>query len=456
MKIDDKIVQISYFILRRIISPIVRLIWIREIKGLENIPKKGPVILAFNHQSYFDFISFIAVSPRNVHYLSAEKFYSGKQCSRLWKPLMRVSGQIKVDRENRDKRIVHDTVFEHLNSGKMIGIFPEGTRARLNDEMLHAFTGVAKYAIKGNVPVIPVGINGTYEVMSRFDKWPKFKKNISINIGTAISFENYKNVKMNKKGYRLLTDKIMLKIAELSNNKYSHLGKMKRTKPTNPKDLVIFDMDGTLIDGQSQQYFLKYMLDKKYINKIQYFKIFFWFVLYKIGIVNNPKKISTIAFSFMKGIKTEQMNFLVEDFFSSILKDKIYSAGKEKVDWHLKMNNDLLLLTNAIEPIAKIVTKYLNIPEYLCTELEIIDNIYTGKILGVNTYGRNKVLKILSYVKENDCNIKKTWAYCDHGSDIDIMGIVKHPIAVNPDKTLKKESKRRGWKIINFKTNEHI
>ena len=62
MNISDKITQISYFILRRILSPIIKFIWVKDIKGLENIPKKGPVILAFNHQSYFDFISFIAVS----------------------------------------------------------------------------------------------------------------------------------------------------------------------------------------------------------------------------------------------------------------------------------------------------------------------------------------------------------------------------------------------------------
>lgn len=452
MKTDNRFVQISYYILRKIVSPIVRLIWIKKVNGLENIPKKGPVILAFNHQSYFDFISFIAVSTRNIHYLSAEKFFSTK----LWMPLMHLTGQIKVDRKCRDKRTVHNTVFEHLNSGKMIGIFPEGTRSHLEDEMLYAFTGVAKYAIRGNVPVVPVGIQGAYEIMSRFDKWPKFKKIISINIGQPIYFEKYRNTKMNKKGYRILTDKIMMKIVELSNRQYFHFGKMNESKPSNSNDLAIFDMDGTLIKGQSQKYFLKYMLDKNYINFFQYFRIYFWFILYKFGVVNNPKKISNIAFSFIKGMNVEKLDYLAQDFFNSILRDKIYTEGKERIAWHIKMKNELLLLTNAIEPLAKIVAKYLNIPGYLCTELEIIDNIYTGKILGVNTYGRNKVLKVYSYVKKHNYDIKKTWAYCDHGSDIDIMGIVKHPIAVNPDKTLKKESERRGWKIINFTKNERI
>lgn len=447
MKTDSEFLQISYRILRKVASPLVRFLWIKEVKGLENIPKTGPVILAFNHQSYFDFISFIAVSPKNIHYLSAEKFFAAK----LLKPLMHLTGQIMVDRTSRDKRAVHNAVGEYLNSGKMIGIFPEGTRAPFSGEMLYAFTGVAKYASRWNVPVVPVGIQGAYEVMSRFDKWPKIKKIISINIGEPILFEKYKNAKMNKKACRVLTDRIMIKIAELSGKQYPHSGEMTKSKPPASNDLAIFDMDGTLIEGQSQQYFLKYMLDVKCINYLQYFRIYFWFVLYKLGIVNNPEKISAVAFSFIKGMKTEQLCSLTEVFFKTILANKIYSRGKERIAWHRKTKNTLLLLTNSIEPIAKIVAEHLGIPEYLCTELEVVDNLYTGKILGVNAYGKNKVLKVFSYIKKHNYNLEKTWAYCDHSSDINVMGIVKHPIAVNPDKTLKKEAERRGWEILNFR-----
>ncbi len=68
--------SITYFVIRKIVSPIIRIIWIKKIVGMENIPKWGPAIIAFNHQSYFDFICFIAVSPTNIHFYTLRIFYS--------------------------------------------------------------------------------------------------------------------------------------------------------------------------------------------------------------------------------------------------------------------------------------------------------------------------------------------------------------------------------------------
>ena len=214
---------LSYSLIKLVLGTLIRLIWVKKVEGIKNIPKKGPVIVAFNHQSFFDFLCFISVSPRHVHYLSAEKFFSHK----VWAPLMKLTEQIKVDRKQHDKRILHSTIYSHLNHNKMIGIFPEGTRSPYQDEMLYAFTGVAKYAIKGRVPVIPVGIKGTYDIMAKSDKKPKFNKTVTIHVGEPIHFTDYFDVKLNKKAYRVLTDRIMREIVKLSGKNYSHFGRFK-------------------------------------------------------------------------------------------------------------------------------------------------------------------------------------------------------------------------------------
>jgi 1-acyl-sn-glycerol-3-phosphate acyltransferase len=221
-------VRYTYAVLRHTFGPVFRLIWVQTVSGMENIPKHGPAIVAFNHQSYFDFLGFIAVCPRQVHFLSAEKFFSHF----FWKHLMKFSGQIKVYRNDHDKHILHTTIYDHFKNGKIIGIFPEGTRAPDATEMLHAFSGVAKYAIGGQVPVIPVGIKGTHEVMSRYDKFPKFKKIISFDVGHPIHFTEHYGKSLSEKEYRDATDKVMSEISKLSGKKYSHFGKIERdTKP---------------------------------------------------------------------------------------------------------------------------------------------------------------------------------------------------------------------------------
>lgn len=218
---DSSLIAFSYFIMRKLFGGLVRKIWVKRYSGLENIPRTGPVIIAFNHQSYFDFLCFIAVSPRNIHFLSAEKFFSNL----FWAPLMYLTGQIKVKRQEHDKRILHDIVFNHLGRGKILGIFPEGTRSPDREHMLNAFSGVAKYAIRSKVPVIPVGVRGTYEVMAKHEHKPRFHQVVEIHVGPPISFEEFHHTKLNRKAFKVLTDRIMIKIAELSGKKYLHVGK---------------------------------------------------------------------------------------------------------------------------------------------------------------------------------------------------------------------------------------
>jgi 1-acyl-sn-glycerol-3-phosphate acyltransferase len=87
---------------------------------------------------------------------------------------------------------------------------------------LKGFTGVAKIALKSRSPVIPVGMVGTYEIMSRHDKRPKLKK-AKIVIGEPLYFTEYHNIEQKDHHFREITDKIMLKIAELTGEEYFHI-----------------------------------------------------------------------------------------------------------------------------------------------------------------------------------------------------------------------------------------
>lgn len=215
---ETRFAKWGYSLIRKIIGPIVRLLWVGKIEGLHNIPKEGPIIVACNHESYFDFLCFSAISPRKIHYLAAEKFFT----SRLWKPLMQITGQIRVDRGNPDKSKVFGQIFSALEQGRMIGIFPEGTRSR-DGKMLKAFTGVAQIALKAKVPILPVGVKGTYEIMSPHDKFPKFNKKAHLHIGEPMHFKEFYDLVHTDKHFRIVTDKVMVTISNLCGKKYPHV-----------------------------------------------------------------------------------------------------------------------------------------------------------------------------------------------------------------------------------------
>lgn len=200
-----------YWFLRYSIGPLVRLIWVSKVDGLENIPSKGAVVIAANHSSYFDFLTTIAVLPRRIYYLAGEVFYK----SWFWKPLLVLTGQIKVDRNSTDKSAAINAGNGILNSGNILGIYPEGTRSR--DGKLHiAYNGVAKFALNNKCDIVPLAIEGAYEIMSSADKWPKFNKKCKLTFLKPLRYEEIKNYSAEK----IVQEILMPEIASQLGAKY--------------------------------------------------------------------------------------------------------------------------------------------------------------------------------------------------------------------------------------------
>ena len=219
LRIRDNIYDLIYFLLRKFLKPIINFLWIRRIVGIENFPLTGSVILAMNHQSYFDFLCLAAIAPRNIHFLAAEKFFDHW----LWSRLMIVTRQVRVDRKNSDKVEVHRLVHDHLESNRVIGIFPEGTRSPYEYVMLKAYTGIAKYSLVKKVPIVPIGLRGTFRVMSKHDKKPRIIKAVEIHIGKPIHFAEYHlRNDLTHVDYNVVTSKVMKEISKLSEKDYPH------------------------------------------------------------------------------------------------------------------------------------------------------------------------------------------------------------------------------------------
>ena len=206
----------AYPIGKRLICPVFEL-YIKEVKGLENIPKDGNFIVAANHESYLDhpFIICTIVNCLNkkVHFLSKKEHFSNpiKATFHGW------AGAIPLDRQAGGKKALRWAI-KTLKQGKIIAIHPEGTRT-LTGKLQKGKTGIARLVLAAQVPVLPVGIIGTFEILPKGKYIPKFKKG-SINIGKLMYFNKYYNKKVTKKLLREITDKIMKEIAILSKQKY--------------------------------------------------------------------------------------------------------------------------------------------------------------------------------------------------------------------------------------------
>lgn len=169
------------------IIPLVRFLFVKEIKGLENVPKRN-FILVSNHQSYLDlYINCGICAPKRFHFIGQVDSWKGI-AGFFVKLYYLMNGVIPLDRKDEEsrKKVIQKSV-EVLKKGEILIMYPEGKRS-IDGKLQEGKLGVAKIFLKTGVPILPVGIQGTFEVMPPHGKL-KIKKIVKINIGQALYFE---------------------------------------------------------------------------------------------------------------------------------------------------------------------------------------------------------------------------------------------------------------------------
>jgi 1-acyl-sn-glycerol-3-phosphate acyltransferase len=194
-----------YPFFRIIFRVIFRVLWRWKIKGLENFPLLGPVIVVSNHVSLADPILIGAALPRRVCFMAKEELFRYPVFGNL---LVRLHA-FPVKRGQPDRAAIRKA-FEVLESGKVLGLFPEGSRSKTG-EMLKPQPGVAMIALKAKVLIIPVACVGTKDMCQK-GTW--FKP-IEIRIGLPIEYTEYYEQKINTKNLEVVSQNIMEQIAAL-------------------------------------------------------------------------------------------------------------------------------------------------------------------------------------------------------------------------------------------------
>lgn len=205
-----------YPLSRMTVAPLLRAIWRPSVEGRDNVPKSGGVLIASNHLSFVDSVVIPMVSPRKVVFLAKAEYFTGKGpkgiASRTWFNAM---GMIPVEREDSRAAVNSlDQALQVLRDGEAFGIYPEGTRSR-DGRLYRGRVGVAHLAMQAGVPVVPVGITGTPDVMPIGSNRPRRAK-VTVKFGDPLHFgDDFKTMPAGK-ARRQATDHIMAAIAQLS------------------------------------------------------------------------------------------------------------------------------------------------------------------------------------------------------------------------------------------------
>jgi 1-acyl-sn-glycerol-3-phosphate acyltransferase len=179
--------------------------------GLENLPRSGAFLIAANHASHLDPPFIGSHVPRQMSFFARKTLWSGAFAS-WW---LDAVGTIPVDRDGGQDVGALKRVLRALADGKVMILFPEGTRS-LDGALQTPKPGVGFIVAKTQVPVVPARIFGSFQAFGKGDKFPHLGTPITIVFGRPIPPEIYDDPKAGKERFQIASSRIMAEIAKLT------------------------------------------------------------------------------------------------------------------------------------------------------------------------------------------------------------------------------------------------
>lgn len=208
----------SYWIVKTILGPLLRIVYRPWAAGTENVPRDGPAIIASNHLSFLDHVMVLCLLRRKVIYLAKPEYFTGTGLKRAF-----LSGLGNVPVESTGGGTPSEqavrTALRVLAKRQLLGIYPEGIRSP-DGRLYRGKTGVARLAIESGAPVIPCAMIGMHEFQPPNELWPNPRVRPGMRFGEPIDFSRYRGQPVDGQLLRTVTDEIMQAVQRLSGQEY--------------------------------------------------------------------------------------------------------------------------------------------------------------------------------------------------------------------------------------------
>ena len=214
--------------------------------------------------------------------------------------------------------------------------------------------------------------------------------------------------------------------------------------------LAIFDLDNTLLAGDSDYLWGKFLAGRGIVDAEFYEQENQRFYdEYKAGELDI---FEFLAFSLkpLSEHSPATLASLHRDFMAECIRPIITPAARQLA--RHRDNGDILLIITATNRfITAPIAEELAVPNLLATDPEMVDGHYTGRVAGIPCYREGKVERLRYWLQQTGYNLAESWFYSDSHNDLPLLELVTHPVAVDPDETLANHATAKGWPIISLR-----
>lgn len=215
-----------------------------------------------------------------------------------------------------------------------------------------------------------------------------------------------------------------------------------------PPVVVFFDLDGTLVMGQTQWLLVKYMHKAGAVGWAFMVGVMIWFAAYKLRLVRLTQRARELGAAMFKGLTVEEVQESMTKFVKDVLEPRLHHAVVEALERHRAEGHLVVILSAALEPVVEALSARLVAHGYAGTECEVAHGRYTGRLDGAIPHANEKIRVAASFIARWKSSAAECWAYADHESDRELLHWVGHPVAVRPRPALLATAQKAGWPVI--------
>ncbi len=217
--------------------------------------------------------------------------------------------------------------------------------------------------------------------------------------------------------------------------------------------LAIFDLDNTLLAGDSDYLWGEFLVEQGLVDKAYYARENRRFYdEYKAGTLNIHE---FMAFSLepLTRYSREELGVLRSHFIEEKIEPVMLPAAKELLEKHRRQGDVLLIITATNRFVTEPIAEALGVDDLLATDPQICGDRYTGKVEGIPCFREGKVARLTAWLDASGRDLGQSWFYSDSHNDLPLLERVTHPVAVDPDETLCQHAELKGWPVISLRGN---
>lgn len=215
--------------------------------------------------------------------------------------------------------------------------------------------------------------------------------------------------------------------------------------------LAIFDLDNTLLDGDSDYLWGRFLVERNIVDRAVYeAENDRYYRAYQSGTLDIHDYLR-FALKPLAQNDPRQLRAWRAQFIDEKIRPIVLSQGRELVESHRRQGDILLIITATNRFLTEPIAALFGIDNLLATDPAMAGERYTGDIAGIPAFREGKILALEAWLKHTGHDLADSWFYSDSHNDIPLLERVTHPIAVDPDPPLRLHALEHVWPIISLR-----